>query len=119
MVTIAIGLGKKIKTSELKEIANGKKENVYSVERFDQLQANFKKMIKNICQSPKVKPAAKVTPKPPTPKVTPKPPGKIPYSHVLYLHSIFKYVFNVTNSSSKSDTINNVYENNNKVETLL
>ena len=77
MVTIAIGLGKKIKTSELKKIADGKKENVYSVKRFDELKANFKKMIENICESPKPKPR---------PKATPKPRGKkIPYSHLIYL----------------------------------
>ena len=48
-MTIAIGFGKRIKTSELEEIAHGKKENVYSVKRFDELKANFKKMIENIC----------------------------------------------------------------------
>ena len=85
VVTIAIGLGKKIKTSELKEIADGKKENVYSVKRFDELKANFKKMIDNICESPKPKPR---------PKVNPKPPG-LHSRYLIYLHSSpkSKYVF--------------------------
>ena len=82
---LLLGLVKRSKQATERDCGCKEGECVF-LKRFDELKANFKKMIVNICESPKPKPR---------PKVTPKPPG-LHSRYLIYLHSSSKskYVFN-------------------------